>query len=402
MAGSVDRRSLLNIFSRTVAWLLVPVYLTGMSANLWLERRSGLLGNSEDYILFAGFGAFAVVGALLVARRPDNAISWIMAGVGFIVAIFPAAESYAAYVMSTFGRPDSLAMFGAWANEIYWVPLITLVLVFLPLYFPTGRLPSARWRPVVWFTLAVMLVLMIIAGLRGTLVGQDYPYEISNPIGRLNIHSLEEDPVAGKLLAGILLSQIAATASLIVRYRASNQIERQQLKWFFYAVALSPLLFLELPIISDLLFPLVLIGIPTAIGIAVLRYRLYDIDIIIRKTIQYSLLSALLALVYFGGVIFMQALFGTALVETPTLLVVVTLLLAALFRPLRNRVQAVIDRRFYRQKVNRQAVLERFAQTARDEVELDRLAATLVNVVEETIRPVGVSFWLKEGTHGRD
>jgi hypothetical protein len=184
-------------------------------------------------------------------------------------------------------------------------------------------------------------------------------------------------------------------AALVVRFRRARGVERQQLKWLLYAVSLSPLLFLELPVVGDVLFPLVLIGIPTAVGVAILRYRLYDIDVIIRRTLQYTLVTAVLALVYAGSVVLLQSIYTVITGgRSPIVVVMSTLFIAALFSPLRRGVQSMIDRRFFRKKYDAQQVLAHFAQTARDEVSLEALTAELVRVVQETMQPASTSIWL--------
>jgi hypothetical protein len=196
--------------------------------------------------------------------------------------------------------------------------------------------------------------------------------------------------------------------SVLIRYRRSGVVEREQLKWFLSACAFFIATYAtngltsigkdqDPPSWAGVWANLAFILLPVSIGIAILRYRLYDIDIIIRKTLVYSVLTALLALIYFGGVVLVQQLTRSITGESSDVAIVVsTLVIAALFFPLRRRVQSTIDRRFYRRKYDAAKTLAAFGVTARDEVELDRLTAELLNVVNETMQPASVSLWLKD------
>ena len=381
---------------------MVLLYITGMSATVWLERRLGVPDENplENVVILVGFGMFAVVGALLVARRPANAVGWILSAVGIMVGIFPAGETYAAYVMTTRGQPDALAVAGAWVNAWYWFLLLALAFVYLPLYFPDGRLPSRRWLPVAVLVGIVAALAVIFGALTDTLRGQEVGYRIDNPIGIEGLAPVEELPVFGTLGIGILvLGTIGAAASVVARFRRSRGIERQQLKWFLYAAALVPTSFAldYVPgFTGDLVFGLVIFGLPTAIGIAVLRYRLYDIDLLINRTLVYGALTITLASIYLGGVVLLQSLLRAVTGQESELAVVAsTLLIAALFNPLRRRVQAFIDRRFYRKKYDATKTLAAFSAKLRDETDLNALSDELVSVVRETVQPEHVSMWLR-------
>jgi len=195
------------LFARVVAWLVVPVYVAGMSAIILLERTSRLQDriSAEDAVLFLGFGMFAVVGALLVAKRPANLIGWIMSAAALVVGIFPASENYAAYVMITRGRPDALAVAGVWANAWYWSLLLPLVFIYLPLLFPDGRLLSRRWLPVAVLPGIGVAGIVVLGALADTLRGQTFDYRIDNPIGIEGLANVEELPVFG-VFGGLLPS----------------------------------------------------------------------------------------------------------------------------------------------------------------------------------------------------
>jgi hypothetical protein len=383
------------------ALLVLVVYVAGLSANTWLERRIGLRGENslEDMVLFAGFGMFAVVGALLMAKRPDNLVGWIMGTAALIVGIFPASESYAAYVMTTRGRPDALAVFGAWANGWYWWLLLALVFIYLPLLFPDGRLISRRWLPVALLPGIAVAGILVLGALAETLEGQTFEYRIENPIGIEGLDHVEDLPIFIVFGGIYAVGAVGAFASVAVRFRRSRGTERQQLKWFLYAAA--PILTVPvtdfLPgVVSALWFAWVLVGIPAAIGIAVLRYRLYNIDLVINRTLVYGALTASLALVYVGSVAGLQRLLSPVVGEGNNLAIVAsTLLIAALFGPLRRRVQGLIDRRFYRRKYDAGRVVADFSERLRDETDLKALSDDLASVVGEALQPAHVSVWLR-------
>jgi hypothetical protein len=395
-------RGWLSALARVTGWLIVPLYAAGVSTGYVLQRRAGLpIENPvENVALIVGFGAFAVVGALLVAKRPTNLIGWIMATVALMVAIFPAGGAYAAYVMATRGQPDALAVFGAWTQNWYWYLLLALALIYLPLLFPDGRLPSRRWLPVAVVPGIGTLGTVVLGALADTLEGTGY--EIENPIGIEGLAFVEDLPVFGVLNVLLSVGFFGVVASVVVRFRRSQGIERQQMKWFVYAAALPLVLAAVeglLPeIVSNVLFGVVLMALPTAIGVAVLRYRLYDIDVVINRTLVYGSLTASLALGYFGGVATTQATFRalTGQEQQPQLAVVVsTLVIAALFNPLRRRIQGFIDRRFYRRKYDARKTLEAFSAKLRDQTDLNALNEELLAVVRETMQPAHASLWLR-------
>jgi hypothetical protein len=370
-----------------------------MGSAIWMEKRLGLPIIYRDVMLALGFGAFALVGSLLVAKRPENPVSWIMLAIGLMAGLFPATETYAAYVMTTHGAPDTLAVLGAWFNDIYWAPLAALTFIYLPLLFPNGRLPSRRWLPVAVIPGIATVGFVVLAVFRETLIGQNINYQINNPIGIKGLSIDEGHPFFILLLILTAVGVLGAVAAVFVRFRRSRGVERQQLKMFLYTTAFLPILLVPvpLPLAGDLLFGLIMLALPTAIGVAVLRYRLYDIDIIIRRTLVYGALTATLALVYFGGVLVLQEITRaiTGQGRSPIATVISTLGIAALFTPLRRRIQRDIDRRFYRRKYDAQKTLEAFAARARDEVELEQLTAYLLSAVRETLQPKNVSLWIK-------
>jgi hypothetical protein len=311
-------RRWLSLFARVAGWLIVPLYVAGICTSYLLERSAGVppAYPMEDVVIRVGFGAFAVVGALLVAKRPTNLVGWIMATIALMMAIFHAGLLYAAYVIATRGQPDALAVLGAWIGNWYWYLLLALAVIYVPLLFPDGRLPSRRWLPVAVLPGIATLSIVVLGALADTLVldpvVKDVHYRIENPIGIEGLSRVEDLPIFGVLTGLLLVGIVGAVASVMVRFRRSRGVERQQMKWFVYASALLLLTPVEglLPeIFSNVLFGVVLIGMPTAIGIAVLRYRLYDIDLVINRTLVYGSLTVTLGLVYLSGVVSLQYAF---------------------------------------------------------------------------------------------
>jgi hypothetical protein len=382
------------------------LYAAGICTAFVLQRRTGLQTNEnqvENVAQIVGFGAFAVVGGLLVAKRPTNTISWIMATIALMVGIFLAGDAYAAYVMVTRSQPDALAVVGAWIGSWYWYLALALALVYLPLLFPDGRLPSRRWLPVAVLAGIGTLGVVVLGALGETLLLNEAPgYEIDNPIGIEGLGFVEDLPVFGVLTGFLFVGIVGAVASVVVRFRRSQGVERQQMKWFVYAAALLVLLPVgySLPeIVGSVLFVVVLIALPTAIGIAVLRYRLYDIDVVINRALVYGPLTATLALVYVGSVVGLQAVLRVLSGQESTLAVVAsTLAIAALFNPLRGRVQAFVDRRFYRRKYDAAKTLAAFNARLREETDLETLTDDLAGVVRKTMQPAHVSLWLRPDT----
>jgi hypothetical protein len=293
---------------------------------------------------------------------------------------------------------EALAWVSSWVWVVHFGPFL-----FLALLFPDARLPSPRWRPFAW------VVGVVVAG--GTVAVALWPEtaarfdRVNNPLG-IEVAAPVINPMETILYALALIS----AASLLVRLLHSKGVERQQVKWFAYAVVMlaisTTLAYVVseamdvdwLGWISSILVIASLVGLPVAMSIAILHYRLYNIDVLINGTLVYGTLTALLALVYFGGVTAIQAIFRalTGQEQQPQLAVVVsTLAIAALFNPLRRRIQSFIDRRFYRRKYDAAKTLEGFSAKLRDETDLEALNAELVGVVTETMQPAHVSLWLR-------
>ena len=336
--------------------------------------------------------AFLTVGAFLAGRRPGNAVGWLLLGWGMVMAF---GSLTGAYVDRGLVRdPGSVpgANWAAWAEAVVWHPAFGL-LAFLLLLFPHGRLLSRRWRPFAWFTVAVYLALALSAAFSPAAVHLYYPQ--ATPPVRLPV-APAADIAFGVLLLGQLLLLATAVVSLVLRLRRATGEERQQVKWFVYTVVVVVLLFVVTTLVigAGYLFPLFGL-IPVSVAVAVFRYRLYDIDRLINRTLVYGLLTALLAGVYAGGVFLLGALLDPAVGESELAVAASTLAVAALFQPARRRLQALVDRRFDRRRYDAVRTVEAFSARLRDQVDLDTLSVELLGVIDQTVQPASVSLWLR-------
>jgi hypothetical protein len=345
--------------------------------------------------------SFPTVGAIIASRRPGNAVGWIFCAIGLCGGAEIFTVEYGIYALVT--NPGSLpaGVISTWIGTWVWLPSVTLTITFLLLLFPHGRLLSPHWWPVAWLAAAVTIAgTALLAIVPWDLLNPGIPAQ--NPVGVEGLRYLGIAPPVPIFVIGIpttLLSMV----SLVLRFRRSRGEERQQLKWFVYAgVLIVGALFVPLLVpgaASSLLQLLVMPSLPVAAGIAILRYRLYDIDLLINRTLVYGALTAMLAGVYVGSVVSLQeALRSLTGQESQLAIVASTLAVAALFNPLRRRIQGFIDRRFYRSKYDARKTLEAFSARLRDETDLDALSGDLVGVVRETMQPAHVSLWLRPDT----
>jgi hypothetical protein len=344
---------------------------------------------------------FSPVGAVIVPRiSSPNPIGWLFCVIGLLWAVMHFSAQYAIYTLLAVPGSLPAGEAAAWMMCWVWVPASGLI-VFLLLLFPDGQLPGRRWRWFAWFSL-----LLIVAGMISQALAPGSVYYlrgIHNPLG------VEGLPNVGELVQTLVFTLIFVSAgSLFVRRLGASGVERQQLKWFTYSstLAISGVILtytisdaigaLWLEWVGDVVLGVGFIGIPISMGIAILRYRLYNIDLIINRTLVYGTLSAILAALYLGGIVVLQRVFVVLTGERSTLAVVAsTLAIAALFNPLRRRVQGFVDRRFYRRKYDAAKTLEAFSAKLRDETDLDALSGDLVGVVKETMQPSHVSLWLR-------
>jgi hypothetical protein len=392
-----------------LAWCMcaVSLVLTGLGLLFLIASRSRTGAPVYDYWLVNTLIAigFSTVGAVITPRLPrQNLVGWLFCTIGFVGGVRLFVAEYA--IVTLLAEPGSLpsTLPGgetlAWISSWVWVLHVGLF-VFLALLFPDGRPPSSRWRPLVWgIGVGVVAGTVSVALWPETARGFDL---INHPLGT-EVATDVFNPVETIVYA---LGLIAA-ASLFVRLRGSKGVEREQVKWFTYAVAVlatsATLAYVVsesiggvwLDWVSSVLVIASVVGLPVAVGIAILRYHLYNIDLIINRTLVYGPLTAVLAVLYFGSIVVLQSLFRALTGEGSQLVVVAsTLAIAALFNPLRRRIQGLIDRSFYRRKYDAVKTLEAFSAKLRDETDLDALSDDLVGVVRGTMQPAHVSLWLR-------
>jgi len=410
-----------------LAWTtfgLVAVSFVASVVAFALASRAGAVPSGEVVgiaLLLTMMFSFPVVGVLVAAREPGNAIGWLLLAIGLVWELWGGVAG--TYVIWGFDidpgsvpRPDLVA---ALTSSI-WVPGLGLIGTFLILLFPDGRLPTPRWRPVAWLCGLVLLLLTVLIPLAPSPLnelGDDSLPRIPNPLGVEALGPFYDGPFYALLLL-LPLCILACAVSLIRRFRRSRGQERLQLKWLatgaaitasFYFVAivagtLTPVARASeepgwLTVLNNIsLFSFLLI--PAAVGAAILRHRLYDIDVIINRALVYGALTAVLALVYVGGVVGVGgAVREVGGQESNSFAVAAsTLAVAALFRPARGRVQAFIDRRFYRSRYDAARTVEEFSRRVRDEVTLDTVTSDLLMAVNETVQPEHASLWLRRGT----
>ncbi len=349
---------------------------------------------------------FAITAALIVSRQRGNVIGWLLM-VPVFLSIISAPIDYTMQSITTPpAEPGFLFMLITWFSSWSWLVLI-FPLILIPLLFPTGRLLSARWRWVLFLAAGLCAVFLWIATFSEKLGPTSNDWSIPNPIGFLDESFIQTFIVFWT--AGLMVMILSSAAALFVRFRHAGDVEREQIKWLLYACGIFAVIHIpglwinnlsssENAIAADLynfLIDLAILTFPAAIAIAILRYRLWDIDLIIRRTLVYGALTVALAGLYYGMVLLLGQVFRALTgQDSPVVVVLSTLLIAALFTPLRLRFQAVIDRRFYRQKYNAARAIESFSAAARNQVEFEHLTWQLVNVVEETIQPESISLWL--------
>ncbi len=382
-----------------VAAAMIAVFFTAMVPAVVLAEINGNF-HADTVSLLLAFAAFMGVGALVVGRHPSNAVGWVFSAIGLLASTGVAAQEYAEYAYVT--RPGSLpgAIGAAWYASWYWLPLIILTLLFTVLLFPTGRPLSPRWTPVLWVAATATASMTVLAALNPTIDLQDEDYSVPNPIGVKAVGDVEENAVGGVLSGIVLLCSVASIVSLVIRFRRSRRDERQQLKWFTYAATLVVFLavaeeLLPFTELGDWVFGVVVALLPVAAGIAILKYRLYDIDRIINKTLVYGAVTALLGLGYAGGVLLAQAVLPVS-DDSPAVVAITTLAVVALFRPLRSRVQSFVDRRFYRRRYDAARTIESFGSRLRQETDLDSLSTELLGLVKDTMQPAHASLWLRK------
>ena len=397
--------------ARIVFWMALPTTVLVILGQIYLSTLNreapGAAGFVVNVMLELVLLGFVALGVLAVHRRPGNPVGWIIAGVGVTAVASGFLQSYGIYALFTDpGRLPGGAT-AAWLSTLIFVPVLFAAPAMLFLLFPDGNLPGRRWRVVFWLVILTTCAAMVSGALDPVL--DDAPFKgVDNPFSLDPPHILN-DTLSYFGWPGMAASLLLAAVAMILRLRRSRGVQRQQLKWISAAAAVLPLAsaagvvcyYLGYETVGGLLATFAFVPVFFAAGYAVLRYRLYDIDVVINRAIVYGSLTATLVAAYFGGVVVLQRAFVFLTGGESTLAVVAsTLAIAALFNPLRRRIQAFIDRLFYRKKYDSRKTLEAFSSRLRHETDLDSLNDELLAAVRETVQPARVSLWLREPDGG--
>jgi hypothetical protein len=387
---------------RRLAWPLFGLWVALTATACVLQARNG---DSLEVLVTPALGVLAGVGALLWRRRPENPIGPILLGLALVVTASVVGDAISSPYEDAADVPGLAVRLVVWIDEAVIYVWFGLVGVLLPLLFPDGRLLSGRWRPVLWagVALAALAVLGTTFGREGTDWGEGgtlrNPLAIGGPLG----DTLGAAVGVAAPLFGLVV--LVALAGVVVRFRRARGAERQQLKWFGYAIGLL-LTGLAAAAIAEatgweplgnvgwtIFLASLIFAMPLSIAVAILRYRLYDIDLVIRRTLVYGALTVTLGAAYLGLVL----VIGLAVGRSGFATAVSTLAVAALFRPARARIQDAVDRRFYRRRYDAAQTLEAFGAHLRDELDLEALAADVRAIVRDTLQPAHVSLWLRGG-----
>jgi hypothetical protein len=367
------------VTSRRLAWALWAVTVIGLIAAVAMPSAE----TEEDvWSMVASFVfalSFATVGALVASRQSKNPLGWIMCGAGLAYAVGGVSVTYVESTLAG-GEDDLLETLADWVSSWVWMLAIGPAATFLLLLFPTGSLPSERWRPVAW--LAGGALALMVGGIAAGV-----------------------DAIAGLGSFLLLVAAFASVASLVFRFRRARSRERRQLKWLTYAAAVAGVVLLGVIVaestsgvsdeLSNTLVSVSIAALPVSMGIAILRHGLFDIDVVINRTLVYGALTATLVGAYVGAVLLLQLALSPLTEESDLAIAGSTLAVAALVRPLRRHIQAIVDRRFFRRRYDAQRTLEAFGVRLRDHVELDSLSSELRSVVAETMQPAHVSLWVR-------
>ena len=376
-------------------WLFISAFVVGATL------RFAVFGWGENPEVLLPIAAYTVVGAVVTARRPENPIGWVFLGVGGLTGVGGLSEVLA-YSGIGAANPHWWAVAGAGVTAWYWFPLLALMTTFTVLLYPSG-LPSRRWRPVLWLAIVSTAMVVVLTAIRPYLClatatdGCPIDRTVANPWSpafMANVVDVENSPAFNAASIVILLCGFAAVVSAVVRTRRATGVERLQMRWFSFAVStfvaellLEPHLpFGEDSLVTALIFASALTFVPVSCGIAIMRYRLYEIDRIVSRTTSYALVTTLLVAVYVGSVTTVSRLLPDS--NSNSLAVAAaTLAAAALFRPLLARVQAVVDHRFNRSRYDAEHAVDEFARRLRDEVDPDAVNDYLLAVVQTSLEP---------------
>jgi hypothetical protein len=375
------------------AWLLWAIAIAMLVTGAVLSAVGG--GPLDEVLSALVIAPIAVtVGALILARVPRNPIGWIFLGVGLLGSVSALLAGYADAALLAGAGSKRLGDVSGDTTRWLWAPVTLIPVTFGLLLFPDGRLPSRRFRALPWIAGVGIVALSALVGLstadEGWRAGGDADGRSGTWLA-----------VLGVLSFAVVPALIGSVAAVIVRFRRSSGEERQQLKWLTYGGAIAAAVVLVAGTVFDedagtgVVIATALASIPFWIGIAILRYRLYDIDVVINRTLVYGALTATLALTYVGSVLLLQLVLSGVTEGSGLAVAASTLAVAAMFRPARTRIQEIVDRRFYRRKYDAQRTLEAFSARLRDQVDLGALNSELSAVISETLQPAHLSLWLR-------
>lgn len=399
-----------------LAWGLFALFFAMSTAGITLQvlvpdaalhEQGGSLWWSTIFV--AVMAVFGVVGAVVAQHSPANPVGWLFLASALAEGWYELAVGYTHYSLgaSPLPGPDWSAWLSTWQSA-----LSPLLLSLAILFFPDGRLPSRRWRPAVWFCVIGTIPVLVVATLApGSIT--DFA-TLTSPVGVEGLSALRGMPFDVAVPAYLSLT----AASVVARFRRSHGVERQQVKWFAWSGAMLVLLIVTagivetlqggpgggsaaFEIIGPLAFAAALSGLPITAGIAILRYRLYDIDLVINRTLVYAILTTILVATYLGSVLALRLALDPLTGQSDLAVAASTLAVAALFRPLRGRVQSVVDRRFYRSRYDAARTLDDFSARLRHEVDLESLTSDLRAAVHDTMMPTHVCLWLREAPIGQ-
>jgi hypothetical protein len=385
--------------STRLAWMFVALAVVLLVSGAAVSLASGIgVDVGKGAIIWVITLVFAATGVLVASRHPGNAIGWTFLGAAVAAGLGSLTSSYADYWVDGRDGSEWLGKTAAWYGELSWMPFILVPVSFLLLLFPDGRLLSRRWRVVAWCAGVGIAGNFVVEGLHPGPI-PDYP-QIRNPYG---VESSVLDGLEALTVLALLIGILGSALSLILRFRRARGEQRLQMKWLAFAGAVAavtvPLGTVAWELVGEIAYvPIMLsvLGLPAATGVAILRHRLYDIDVVINRTLVYGALTATLALTYLGSVLLLQLALSGITEESGLAVAASTLAVAALVRPARARIQQGVDRRFYRRKYDAQRTLEAFSARLRDQVDLAALSSDLSGVVRETLQPAHVTLWLRE------
>jgi hypothetical protein len=393
---------------RRIAWgialLNAVIVLAGVIAIL---APSTILAAPDDFWAnswtrvpnYAGAAIYTLLAMLIIYRRPRHTIGWLFIGVGFFSALNGLPNGLR-FLQASYASDLYVGLI-VWAGHLVWIPAFLIPITLVLQLFPNGRLPSRRWWPISAATVIGLL------GYATSIAFHPWPWEAQGILDSNNPLAVPGSEAFLALTATLsffllTIGCLGSLAAVVVRFRRAQGSERQQMKWLVYTAVVDLLALFIIMVIAGFdspIFNLLFLSLPTllavAIGIAILRHQLFDIDIIIRKTLVYATLTTLLAVVYFGVIVLLQSVLEAISGQQSAISIVIsTLIIAALFAPLRRRVQGFIDRRFYRRRYDAEKTLAAFAQFTRDETDLEMLTAEVLRVTEETMQPEQVTLWL--------